>query len=443
MLDDEIKKISVVGLGYVGTVTSVCFAEIGYNVICADIDKDKIELINEGRSPFFEPEIIELIKRALNQNRLVATTDIQKAVINSEVTFITVGTPTVEGKMDLTAIRSASEMVGKGLALKNSYHVVVIKSTVIPGTTERVIIPIIEESSGKSEGAEFGVCNSPEFLREGAAVYDFRNPDRIIIGSNNERAGDALERIFGGFNATLKRTDIRTAEMIKYANNAFLATKISFINEIANICKEFRVDVNEVAEGIGLDFRISPHFLRAGPGFGGSCFPKDVQALISASKSVGYNPILLTSVLEVNRNQPLKLIELAKELLGSLDGKNITVLGLSFKPNTDDMREAPSLKIIPALIEEKAKVTVYDPEAISNARKIFGKKINYASNALVALKEADCLLIVTEWDEFKNLPLTEIKSVMRTPFIVDGRRILNPEVVVRAGFKYKGIGWKD
>ncbi|MFB0561689.1 MAG: UDP-glucose/GDP-mannose dehydrogenase family protein [Candidatus Lokiarchaeia archaeon] len=443
MLDDEIKTISVVGLGYVGTVTSVCFAEMGYNVICADIDKDKIELINEGKSPIFEPEVPELIRNALSQNKLVATTDFQKAVINSEATFITVGTPTVEGSIDLTAIRSVSEMIGKGLTRKNTYHIVVMKSTVIPGTTERVVIPIIEESSGKSEGSDFGVCANPEFLREGAAVYDFRNPDRILIGSNDEKAGDTLEQIFRGFNSTIMRTDIRTAEMIKYANNSFLATKISFINEIANICKELGVDVNRVAEGIGLDFRISPHFLRAGAGFGGSCFPKDVQALISASKSVGYNPVLLTSVLEVNRNQPLKLLELTKELLGSLDGKNITVLGLSFKPNTDDMREAPSLKIIPALIEEKAKVTVYDPEAISNARKIFGEKINCASNVLDALKEADCLLIVTEWDEFKNLPLTEIKSVMRTPFIVDGRRILNPEVVVRAGFKYKGIGWKD
>lgn len=443
MLDDEIKTISVVGLGYVGTVTSVCSAELGYNVICVDVDKDKIELINEGKSHIFEPEIPELIKKAISQNKLCATTDVQKAVIDSEVTFITVGTPTVEGSIDLTAIRSASEMIGKGLARKNSYHLVVMKSTVIPGTTERVVIPIIEKSSGKSEGSEFGACVNPEFLREGAAVFDFRNPDRIIIGSNVEKAGDILEQIYKNFDSSIMRTDIRTAEMIKYANNAFLATKISFINEIANICKEFGVDVNKVAEGIGLDFRISPHFLRAGAGFGGSCFPKDVQALISASENVGYNPILLTSVLEVNRNQPLKMIELAKQVLESLNGKNIAVLGLSFKPNTDDMREAPSLKIIPALIDEKANVTVYDPEAMGNAKKIFGDKINYASNAMDALKEADCLLIVTEWDEFKNLPIAEIKSLMRNPFIVDGRRIFDPEAVMAAGLKYKGIGWKD
>ncbi len=443
MLDYEIKIISVVGLGYVGIVTSACLADMGYNVICADIDKEKIDLVNKGKSPIFEPGVPELIKKALEGNKLLATTDIQKAVVESELTFITVGTPTVKGKIDLTAVRSASETIGKGLAEKNSYHVVVVKSTVIPGTTERVVIPIIEKNSKKQEGVDFGVCSNPEFLREGSAVYDFRNPDRIIIGSNNEKAGDFLEGIFKPFNSTILRTDIRTAEMIKYANNAFLATKVSFINEIANICKELGVDVNKVAEGIGLDFRINPHFLNAGAGFGGSCFPKDVQALISASKSVGVNPILLNSVLEVNKNQPLKLIELAKELLGNLNDKNITVLGLSFKPNTDDMREAPSIKIISTLLSEKAKVAVYDPAAMDNAKKIFGKKIKYAPNILEAVKNADCLLIVTEWDEFKNLPLPEIKGLMRNRFIVDGRRILDPDTVKRKGFKYKGIGWKE
>lgn len=443
MLNDEIKTISVVGQGYVGVVTSVCFAEMGYNVICVDIDKDKVELINGGKSPIFEPEVSELLTKALNKNKLVAVTDAPRAVIDSEATFITVGTPTIKGKIDLNAVESASEMVGKGLAGKHSYHLVVVKSTVIPGTTENVVIPLIEESSGKHEGAEFGVCVNPEFLREGGAIQDFRTPDRIIIGSNSERAGNALERIYRAFNSTLMRTDIRTAEMIKYANNAFLATKISLINEIANICKEFAVDVNKVAEGIDLDFRIGSFPFRAGLSFGGSCFPKDIQALISASNSLGYTPILLTSVLELNRKQSLKLIELAKETLGRLDGKNVTLLGLSFKPNTDDIREAPSLTIIPALIEEKANVTVYDPEAISNAKKIFGKKVKYAPNTLEALKGSDCLMIVTEWDEFKNLPLEEIKGVMRTPFIVDGRRILNPEAVKGAGFRYKGIGWKE
>lgn len=260
MFDYEIKTISVVGLGYVGVVTSVCFAEMGYNVICVDIDKDKIELVNEGKSSIFEPEVPELLAKALNQNKLVAITDVPKAVTNSEATFITVGTPTVKGKIDLTAIKSASEMVGKGLADKNSYHIVVVKSTVIPGTIESVVIPTIEKTSGKSEGKEFGVCSNPEFLREGAAVYDFRKPDKIVIGSNNEKAGDILERIFRAFNSTILRTDIRTAEMIKYANNAFLATKVSFINEIANICKKLGVDVTKVAEGIGLDFRINPIF---------------------------------------------------------------------------------------------------------------------------------------------------------------------------------------
>lgn len=438
-----IEKISVIGLGYVGTVTSVCLAEMGYSVISVDIDADKVELVNNGESPIFEPEVPQLLKRALSQNRLVATTDIRDAVADSDVSFITVGTPTAEGRIDLSAIKSSSEMLGEGLARKDSYHIVAVKSTVIPGTTESVIIPLIEKNSGKREGSGFGVCVNPEFLREGSAVYDFRNPDRIIIGSSDEKTGDAFERIFSSINSTVVRTDLQTAEMIKYANNAFLATKISFINEIANICKAFGVDVTTVAQGIGLDFRISPHFLRAGPGFGGSCFPKDVQALISASKSAGYDPILLNSVLEVNRRQPLKLVELAKELLGELSGKKITLLGLSFKPNTDDMREAPSLRIIPALIEEGASVTVYDPAAMSNARKIFGKKISYASNVMEALRGADCMLIVTEWDEFKNLPLSEVKSVMRNPFIVDGRRILNPETVKGEGFRYKGIGWKE
>lgn len=443
MLSDGIRTISVVGQGYVGIVTSVCFAEMGYNVICVDVDEDKINLINSGISPIFEPLVSELLIKALKQNKLVATTDILKAVVNSDATFITVGTPTVNKKIDLTAIKSATEIVGRGLADKTSYHLVVIKSTVIPGTTENVILPIIEGGSGKREGTDFGLCVNPEFLREGAAVQDFRNPTRIIIGSNNKNAGDTLERVFRLFNSPILRTDIRTAEMIKYANNAFLATKISLINEIANICKEFKVDVKKVAEGIDLDFRIGPFPFRAGLSFGGSCFPKDIQALISASNSMGYNPILLTSVLDVNRKQSLKIIELAKEVLGSLNGKNFTLLGLSFKPNTDDMREAPSLTIIPALIEEKANVTVYDPRAMGNAKKIFGERVKYASNALEASKGSDCLMIVTEWDEFKNLSLNEIKSVMRTPLIVDGWRLLNPEAVKEAGFKYKGIGWKE
>jgi UDPglucose 6-dehydrogenase len=442
-VDEKIETISVLGLGYVGFVTSVCFADMGYNVVCVDIDEHKVDLINRGESPIFEPGAPELLMKALNKNKLIAVTDAPGAVIDSDATFITVGTPTVGGRIDLNALRSASEMVGGGLAEKNSYHIAVVKSTVIPGTTENVVIPLIEQSSGKKEGGDFDVCVNPEFLREGDAVEDFKNPDRIIIGSNNERAGNTLKQIYRDFNSPILKTDIRTAEMIKYANNAFLATKISFINEIANICKKLGVDVTKVAEGIGLDFRINPHFLRAGPGFGGSCFPKDIQALISASNNVGYKPILLNSVLELNRKQPLKLLDLAKELLGNLKGKNVAVLGLSFKPNTDDMREAPSLTIIPALIKKKAQVTVYDPEAIMNAKEIFGKKIKYASSVLDAVKGADCLMIVTEWDEFKNLPLAEVKSLMRNPFIVDGRRILNPETVKREGFKYKGIGWKE
>ncbi|MEM3587396.1 MAG: UDP-glucose/GDP-mannose dehydrogenase family protein [Candidatus Jordarchaeaceae archaeon] len=443
MLGDGIRTISVIGQGYVGIVTSVCFAEMGYNVICVDVDEDKIKLINAGISPIFEPMVPELLKAALKQNRLTATTDTSEAIVKSDMTFITVGTPTINKKIDLTAVKSASEMVGMGLRDKNSYHLVAIKSTVIPGTTENIILPLIEKGSSKHEGSDFGVCVNPEFLREGAAVQDFRNPTRIVIGSNNERAGNALEQVFRNFSSKILRTDIRTAEMIKYANNAFLATKISLINEIANICKEFGVDVNKVAEGVDLDFRIGPFPFRAGLSFGGSCFPKDIQALISVSNSMGYHPILLNSVLEVNRKQSLKLITLAKEALGSLKRKNITVLGLSFKPNTDDMREAPSLRIIPALIKEKAKVTVYDPRAIENAKKIFGEKVKYATNTLEALKGSDCLMIVTDWDEFKNIPLEEIKGVMRTPLIVDGRRILDPEAVRAAGFKYKGIGWKE
>jgi len=425
-------SISIVGTGYVGLCTAVGFADKGYKVIASTNNPQKAKLINRGIPPFFEPGLEELTKKAVKNGYLKCILDREEAVINTDISFIAVGTPSqLDGSIDLQQIEGVAREIGEAIKKKKAYHLVVVKSTVVSGTTQNVVKPIIEQYSNKQCGVDFGLCMNPEFLREGSAVQDTFHPDRVVIGEIDRKSGGILERLYREFYSEdippIIRTNLPTAELIKYASNSFLATKISFINEIANICQRIPgTDVKTVAKGIGLDKRISPLFLNAGLGYGGSCFPKDVKALIAFSKSLGYDPTLLEAIEQVNNAQPQQAVESAKKHLGNLKGKEIAILGLAFKPNTDDMREARSIPVINQFLNEGANVTAYDPVAISNAKSIFGDKIKYASSAVECLKNADCCIIVTEWDEFKKLTPKDFEN-MQQPVLIDGRRIYDPK----------------
>ncbi len=426
-------KISILGTGYVGLVTAAGFAEKGNNVICVDLVKEKVDMINSGKSPIYENGLEDILKKNIGKN-LTATTNTKYAVLNSDITFICVGTPSnPDNSPNLRYVKNVSETIGKILREKETYHVIVVKSTVIPGTTEEIVVPILEENSGKSAGKEFGVVVNPEFLREGVALMDFLEPDRIVIGSLDHRSGDVVEDTYKNFNSKILRTDIKTAEMIKYAANAFLASKISFINEIGNICKELGIDVYEVAKGISLDHRISPYFLNAGLGFGGSCFPKDIKALISKAKRLGYNPSLLNAVIEVNMKQPKRLLNLARMRVGSLNNKRVAVLGLAFKAGTDDTRDSQAFPVIDGLIKEKARIVAYDPEAEENTKRVFGEKIEYAKSAKDALRDSDLALILTDWKEFEELDFSEMKNKV----VIDSRNVVKN----REGIEYEGLCW--
>jgi len=440
-------KISVIGTGYVGLSTALGFTTKDYSVIAVDTDKEKIEKINKGLLPFHEPHFQELLEKAIKTGKLSCVSTFEKAISDTDITFVTVGTPSQpDGNIDLQHIEKAACKIGKALQKKGTYHLVVIKSTVTPTTTETSLKHLIEKHSGKLCGPNFGLCMSPEFLREGSALSDVLHPDRIIIGEFDKKSGDTLEELLKEFynknTPPIIRTSLSTAELIKYASNAFLATKISFINTIANICEKISgADVALVAKGVGLDKRISPLFLNAGLGYGGSCFPKDIKALIACSKTLGYEPELLESVENVNKIQPLKAIELCKDLLTNLKGSHIALLGLAFKPHTDDMREAVSIPIINQLLKEGANVTVYDPVAIPNAKSIFKDKIKYAASAIQCLKKADCCILITEWDEFKKLKPEDFTKNMKKPILIDGRRIYNPnEFGKKLLFKAIGLG---
>jgi len=435
MQDDEM-KISIIGTGYVGLTTGVGFAVKGNDVLCVDIDAAKVETINSGVSPIYEPLLDDYLKKVLKQKKFRATIDLSDAVNRSEASFISVGTPSgKDGKIDLRFIEEVSKQIGQVLKDKKDYHVVVVKSTVVPETTEKVVVENVESASCKKAGEDFGVCMNPEFLREGKAMEDFLTPDRIVIGSIDKRSGDVIEKLYSNFKASILRTDVKTAEMIKYASNAFLATKISFTNEIGNICKRLCIDVNEVMKGVGMDSRISPHFLNAGCGYGGSCFPKDVEALIWKAKETGYEPRLLDEVHELNNRQKVVLVDQLEKRIGKLKGKNICLLGLAFKPDSDDIREASSISIISKLIEKGAKVKAYDPKAMENMEKLF-PNIQYVSNAKEALAGSDACLIVTEWDEFRKLEDKDFDA-MRNRIIIEGRRILDKAKVS----KFDGICW--
>jgi len=430
-------KISMIGTGYVGLATGVGFAVKGNDVTCVDIDQRKVEQINSGVSPIYEPLLEDYLKKALKEKKLAATTDFSGAVEKTEVSFISVGTPSREdGSIDLKYVESASRQIGEVLRRKREYHVVVVKSTVVPGTTESVVLKSIEKASGKKAGKDFGLCMNPEFLKEGKAIEDFLSPDRIVIGSLDKRSGDLVEKLYANFKTPVLMTDIRTAEMIKYASNAFLATKISFANEVGNICKKMGIDVYEVMKGVGLDKRISPHFLNAGAGYGGSCFPKDVEALIHRAKEIGYEPKLLEEVQDLNRRQKIIIVEQLEKKAGNLKGKTVCVLGLAFKPDSDDIREASSISIISELLRRGAKVKAYDPKATESMRKLF-PDIEYAKSAQDALSGSDACLVVTEWGEFKRLTDSDF-SKMKRKIILEGRRILDRSRVKN----FDGLCWR-
>ena len=426
-------KISVIGSGYVGAVTAVCFADVGHEIICVDIDEKKVQQLNAGIPPIYEEGLEELLKEYA-EKRLIATTDYEYAILNTDISFVCVGTPSEEdGSINLSIVRSAAESIGSALAKKKGYHVVVVKSTVVPETTEKFVLPILEENSGKAAGKDFGVAMNPEFLREGKAIYDFMHPDKIVVGSIDARSGNLVSELYRSFECEITRTNPRTAEMIKYVNNSFLATKISLSNEIGNICKKLGIDTYEVMKAVGKDSRISPLFLNSGAGFGGSCFPKDVKALISKAKSIGYSPIILESVLAVNEKQPLLMTELLQKKVGSLEGKKIAVLGLAFKNDTDDIRESRAIPLIAELLRLGAIVTAYDPLATENMRRIF-PTINYHNSAKAALEGADACLVVTEWDEFRKLD-SEFK-VMKNKVVIDGRKVITAKEI-----DYEGLCW--
>lgn len=414
-----------------GLTASVGLASKGHDVICLDIDQKKVDMINSGKSPIFEEGMEELLEDVLKKKKLRATTDVKETIKNSEVSFIAVGTPSrKDGSINLDYIRSASSNSGKVLKEKESYHVFVVKSTVVPGTTEDVVKKEIEKYSGKRAGKDFGLCMCPEFLKEGMALKDFLKPNRIVIGELDRRSGEKIESIFKDFGSPILRTQIKTAELIKYASNALLATKISFSNEIGNLCKKLGLDVYDVMDGVGMDDRICRKFLDAGCGYGGSCFPKDVQAIIRKSEECGNVPILLKAVEKVNELQKKRLVELVEERLGNILGKKVGLLGLAFKPGTDDIRESPAIVIINELLRRNCEVYVHDPKAMENMKEMF-PNINYCHTPEEVLEKSEICKIVTDWPEYGKIDPKHFEG----KHIFEGRKILGD------GIKKEGICW--
>jgi UDPglucose 6-dehydrogenase len=438
-------KISIFGLGRVGLITATCLAKRGYKVVGIDADTRRVEQVRNGEAPFLEPKLEAHLKQVIKKGTLFVSDDASSNV-RSDLAFVCVGTPSRrDGSIDLTQVKHAASAIGQSLRNSDHRQLVVIKSTVIPGTARRLVKPTIEKESGKSAGRDFGLCSNPEFLREGNAVHDTERPDRIVIGSEDPRAISDLEKFYEAFHGedlpTIVRTTHENAELIKYANNAFLATKVSFINCIANIAERIPgADVKLVAEGIGLDQRIGSQFLSAEFGWGGSCLPKDTYALAKLSKGLGYNPEMIEAALKTNQNQWRKAVQLTKAALGSLKGKKVGVLGLAFKPNTDDMRAAVSIPIITTLLAERAKVFAYDPAATENARTVFKDRIKYTLDPIGCIDQADCCIVITEWDEIKSIRPETFTERMRRPIVVDGRCVYNAEEFAQAGIQLLALG---
>ncbi|MGA1794004.1 MAG: UDP-glucose dehydrogenase family protein [Thermoplasmatota archaeon] len=416
-------NISIIGTGYVGLTTGIALAELGNRVVLVDVIPQKLKSIMSGKAPFYEPGLDDILKKHIREGNITTTMDTGSAVMDTDITFITVGTPSrADGSMDDTFIRSASSSIGEALRSKGPRHVVVMKSTVVPGTTSGIIKETLERSSGKKVGPDIGLAMCPEFLREGAAMHDSMHPDRVIIGCEDDATYRILEELFLPLDSRFLRTSPTSAEMIKYTSNSMLATKISFANEISRICEEVGVDVYEIMEGVGMDFRINPHFLRAGAGFGGSCFPKDVSALRSIAKGLGVRTPLLDGVMENNEIQPIHLVEACERIAGPLNGRKIAVLGLSFKPDTDDIRESRSIPLVKTLIEKGAIVTGSDPKAVENFREVF-PDIPYTTDPGEAVDGAEIVFLMTEWPEFKDLDWT---SRTHLTAVMDGRRSVDP-----------------
>ncbi|MCD6312261.1 MAG: UDP-glucose/GDP-mannose dehydrogenase family protein [Thaumarchaeota archaeon] len=439
------KKVSVVGLGYVGLTFSACLASKGFKVYGVEVDEEKRKLISEGRSPIYEEGLDDLLREAVLSGFLKVTRSFHEAITNSEITFICVGTPSSQdGSVDLTQVESASREVGEALRNKSSYHLVVVRSTVPPGTTEGLVKGLLESGSGKRCGLEIGLCFSPEFLREGKAVEDTLNPDRIVIGAIDERSGKYLMEFYRSFYSDklpqMIITNLVNAELIKYANNAFLAMKISFANMIARLCEKLPgADVNMVMDGIGLDKRIGRAFLGAGLGWGGSCFPKDTRGLISFAEKLGVDLKLVKASVEVNEEQVDHAVSIAERMLSGLKGKTISILGLAFKPGTDDVRESRAIKLVKKLLEKGARVKAHDPKAIENARKILGDAVEYARSIEECLRSSDLCILATEWPEYKMLRMEALLRLMRNPALLDCRRIYDPKDF--QGIKFAAIGF--
>jgi UDPglucose 6-dehydrogenase/GDP-mannose 6-dehydrogenase len=443
-------KVSVVGTGYVGLVTGVCLAERGHQVTCVDVDQAKVDLINRGIPPIYERGMEDLLKKHIGR-QLRATTDLAEAVQQTDLSMIAVGTPFNGREIDLTYIRAASKEIGHALQTKTGYHVVIVKSTVVPGTTDEVVCPILEEASGKKAGVDFGVGMNPEFLTEGEAINDFMFPDRIVLGGMDNATIDRQASLYEGFSGVdVIRTNSKTAEMIKYASNAVLATLISFSNEMANLCAAVGdVDIVDVMRGVHVSrylsvdmpdgTRVQPpivSFLAAGCGFGGSCFPKDVQALVAHGDRAGTSMHLLQSVLQINQAQPKKVFDLLYKHFPSLDGVRIAVLGLAFRPDTNDMRESPAIPILQRLLDERAVVKAYDPIANQEARKVFPLRALELTDTLEqAVAHVEAIVLVTRWDAFQALP-DLLRKQSPQPILIDGRRMLDKRSIA----KYEGIG---
>ena len=431
-------NICVVGSGYVGLVTGACFAEFGLKVTCVDKDKGKIDALKKGVIPIYEPGLEEMVKKNMKDDHISFTTDLTDAVRKALVVFIAVGTPPMpDGSADLSYVEEVAQSIAENM---NGYKVIVTKSTVPVGTGERIRAIV---SKSQKEKADFDIVSNPEFLREGSAIEDFMHPNRVVIGASSEQAMAIMKDLYSPLyliETPFVLTNVETAEMIKYASNAFLATKISFINEVANICELVGADVHKVAVGMGLDNRIGSKFLHAGPGFGGSCFPKDTQAIVRIAKEHGYEFEIVKAVLDVNYRQRMRMVEKIKDALkGDVKGKTLAVLGLSFKPNTDDMRDAPSVEIIGSLVKMGAKVRAYDPVAMDEARKVI-KGIEYSEGPYECVDGADALVLMTEWNQFRILDLQKLKHSMKTPVLIDLRNVYEPHKMNEEGFNYVCVG---
>jgi UDPglucose 6-dehydrogenase len=429
-----VSEIAVIGTGYVGLTTAACLADLGHEVTALDIDETKVATLKKGKPTIYEPGLQEVLTRTIKAKRLRFTTDYAQAIPDADFVFVAVGTPKGRrGEADLVFVKQAAKSIAGAM---NKTVTIVNKSTVPIGTGD-IVSRIVGENLERE--IPFYVVSNPEFLREGSAIEDFMHPDRLVFGSHNRRAAKAVAAIYSKLDTKILITDLHTAEMIKYASNAFLATRISFINEIARICERVDADVKVVSEGMGLDRRIGPLFLDAGIGYGGSCFPKDVKALARMAETLGYHPELLDAVMEINLDQRTLFVEKLREVLGGLRDQVIGILGLAYKPNTDDVREAPAIDVIQSLQQKGARVRAYDPKAMPVLKRLING-IQYCDDAYATADGADALLLVTEWDEFRHLDMERIKKLMRRPVIVDGRNLYDPKAMRELGFVYRGVG---